>query len=154
MITYEQDPDVVRWGLQLFDSNPYNNCGYGGTVVSDNVDYYHEQSLKDDHYEVDCCNIENNEVNEVDCCNVEHDELIAQSLQEELSQLAIAEATEAACGDEDNLELTIYEQEFISQSIANCYSGMHISLMILFCANYMLSFFTMYRAGLWSRRVK
>ena len=110
MITYEQDPDVVRWGLQLFDSDPYFNCGYGGTVTSDNLDYYHGQNFKEDHYGFDICNIEN-------------DELIAHALQEELSQLAVAEAPESPHGGEDNLQISVFEQDFLSQSLGNYYSG-------------------------------
>ncbi|XP_040992325.1 OVARIAN TUMOR DOMAIN-containing deubiquitinating enzyme 12-like isoform X6 [Juglans microcarpa x Juglans regia] len=33
MTTYEQDPDVLQWGLQLFDSDPYSSCGYYGTII-------------------------------------------------------------------------------------------------------------------------
>ncbi|KAK0604876.1 hypothetical protein LWI29_020466 [Acer saccharum] len=110
MITYEQDPDVVRWGLQLFDSDPYFNCGYGGTVTSDNLDYYHGQNFKEDHYDFDFCNIEN-------------DELIAHALQEELSQLAVAEAPESPHGGEENLQICVFEQDFLSQSLGNYYSG-------------------------------
>ncbi|EPS67633.1 hypothetical protein M569_07143, partial [Genlisea aurea] len=28
MVTYDPDPDVVRWGLQLFDGDPYSGYGY------------------------------------------------------------------------------------------------------------------------------
>ncbi|KAK4857015.1 hypothetical protein QYF36_023696 [Acer negundo] len=110
MITYEQDPDVVWWGLQLFDSDPYFNCGYGGSVTSDNLDYYHGQNFKEDHYDFDFCNIEN-------------DELIAHALQEELSQLAVAEAPESPHGGEENLQISVFEQDFLSQSLGNYYSG-------------------------------
>ncbi|RVW97279.1 OTU domain-containing protein [Vitis vinifera] len=79
MITYEQDPDVVRWGLQLFDGDPFSNCGYGGTIVQNDVSYYDGPYFKEDHYDNECSNVEN-------------DEIIAHALQEELSQLAVDEA--------------------------------------------------------------
>ncbi|XP_035541263.1 OVARIAN TUMOR DOMAIN-containing deubiquitinating enzyme 12-like isoform X6 [Juglans regia] len=38
MTTYEQDPDVLQWGLQLFDSDPYSSCGYYGTIMQQVVE--------------------------------------------------------------------------------------------------------------------
>ena len=80
MLTHEQDPDVVRWGLQLFDSDPYSNCGYLGTVIQEDgiCDYYQDQYLKQEPYDSD-----------TDSRIVENDEVIARALQEELAQLAI-----------------------------------------------------------------
>lgn len=86
MITYEQDPDVVRWGLQLFDSDPYSNCGYLGPAIQqhseddDDFDYSQFQFDKEGNYNSDS-----------DSINVESDEVIAHALQEELSQLAMLE---------------------------------------------------------------
>lgn len=94
MLTYEQDPDVVRWGLQLFDSDPYSNCGYLGTVIQDDCDgdYYHQaQYFKQESYDSDS-----------DSRNVENDEVIAHALQEELSQLAILD--EPGSTDEEGIE--------------------------------------------------
>ncbi|EXC22889.1 hypothetical protein L484_007498 [Morus notabilis] len=94
MLTYEQDPDVVRWGLQLFDSDPYSNCGYLGTVIQDDCDsdYYHQaEYFKQESYDSDS-----------DSRNVENDEVIAHALQEELSQLAILD--EPGSTDEEGIE--------------------------------------------------
>lgn len=110
MIMYEQDPEVLQWGLQLFESDPYYNCAYGDTISPDEVDYNNGQHFGDDHYDTECC-------------NVEYDELIARALQEELSQLAVVEAPESPCGEEDNLQVPDFQEEWLSQSVANYYSG-------------------------------
>ncbi|KAJ0084317.1 hypothetical protein Patl1_30634 [Pistacia atlantica] len=110
MITYEQDPDVLWWGLQLFESDPYYNCGYGDTTSPNDVDYYDGQHFGEDHYDTECC-------------NVEYDELIARALQEELSQLAVVEVPDSPCGDEENLQVPDFQEEWLSQSVTNYYSG-------------------------------
>lgn len=78
MITSEQDPDVVRWGLQLFDSDPYSNYAYSGVIPHNSVDYYQDHYFKDDHFNAGSSNEENHNFS-------------AQRLQEELSQLSVAE---------------------------------------------------------------
>lgn len=40
MITYEQDPDVVQWGLRFFESDPCSDCGYGDSDIQDDVACY------------------------------------------------------------------------------------------------------------------
>ncbi|VVA30547.1 PREDICTED: OTU domain-containing [Prunus dulcis] len=72
MLTYE-----------LFDGDPYSNCGTYGTVNQDDANYYQGQYFKQDVYG-----------NDTDCRNVEYDELFAHALQEELSLLAIEEEPE------------------------------------------------------------
>ncbi|XP_059626812.1 OVARIAN TUMOR DOMAIN-containing deubiquitinating enzyme 12-like [Cornus florida] len=106
MITYEQDPDVVRWGLQLFDGDPYSSCGYCGTVAQIDPDYYHEQYIKEDHYNTGYSNVAN-------------DELIAHALQEELSQLSVAETPESSQEGVEHLQQPIYHQDWIGESIGN-----------------------------------
>ncbi|XP_041992210.1 OVARIAN TUMOR DOMAIN-containing deubiquitinating enzyme 12-like [Salvia splendens] len=54
MITYDQDPDVIRWGLELFDGDPYSNFGYCGSISQHNTDCYPGQYLKGYQYEADC----------------------------------------------------------------------------------------------------
>uniref|UniRef100_A0A5B7AWF5 ubiquitinyl hydrolase 1 n=1 Tax=Davidia involucrata TaxID=16924 RepID=A0A5B7AWF5_DAVIN len=106
MITYEQDPDVVRWGLQLFDGDPFSNCGYCGTITQNDEDYYHEQYFKEDYYDTGCSNVEN-------------DELIAQALQEELSQLSVAEAPGSPHEGVEHLQASFYPPDWLDQSMGN-----------------------------------
>ena len=106
MITYEQDPDVVRWGLQLFDGDPFSNCGYGGTIIQNDVSYYDGLYFKEDHYENECSNVEN-------------DEIIAHALQEELSQLAVDEAPGLSHEVVEQLQVSVFPEEWPDQPVAN-----------------------------------
>lgn len=110
MISYEQDPDIVRWGLQLFNSDPYSSCGYYGTIIPDDADYYHGQYFEEDNYDTECSNVEN-------------DELIAQALQEELSQLAVAEAPGSSDEELEHLQASAFSQGWLGQSMGNYGSG-------------------------------
>ncbi|KAL6967197.1 hypothetical protein U1Q18_032999 [Sarracenia purpurea var. burkii] len=110
MITYEHDPDVVRWGLQLFEGDPYSDCGYYGTVTHNSADYYHDQYFKEDQYDLGCRNVEN-------------DELIARALQEQLSQLSVAEAPGSPHEGVEHLQAPFYSNDWIGQSVENCSYG-------------------------------
>lgn len=107
MITHEQDPDVVRWGLELFDGNPFSNYGYCGNI-HDEIQYYQGQCLDVDNYDK--------------ACTIENNELIAQTLQE-LSQLAVAEPVSFDQGTE-NVQLPTCPQDWFSLSINAYGSGM------------------------------
>ncbi|XP_022986159.1 OTU domain-containing protein DDB_G0284757-like isoform X2 [Cucurbita maxima] len=108
MITHEQDPDVVRWGLELFDGNPFSNYGYCGNVDHDEIEYYQGQCFDADSYDK--------------ICNIENNELIAQTLQE-LSQLAVAEPVSFDEGIE-NVQLSMCPQDWFSLSI-NTFGSEH-----------------------------
>ncbi|KAG6631833.1 OVARIAN TUMOR DOMAIN-containing deubiquitinating enzyme 12-like isoform X1 [Carya illinoinensis] len=110
MTTYEQDPDVLQWGLQLFDSDPYSSCGYYGTIMQGDMDHYHGHYFEGDNYDTECSNIEN-------------DELIAQALQEELSQLAVVEAPGSPDEELERLQLSVVSQDWLGQSLKNSGSG-------------------------------
>ncbi|KAG8471449.1 hypothetical protein CXB51_036896 [Gossypium anomalum] len=102
MITYEQEHDFVNWGLQLFNSDPYANCGYDGVVTQEDEEHY-PVNYFEDHYSAG------------ECCNVENDEAIAHTLQlQELSQLAIIESSNKVSG---------YPQDCVDQSIGHFSSG-------------------------------
>ncbi|XP_075636108.1 OVARIAN TUMOR DOMAIN-containing deubiquitinating enzyme 12-like isoform X2 [Castanea sativa] len=110
MTTYEQDPDVVRWGLQLFDSDPYSSCGYYGTIMQPDVDYYHGQYFKEDNYDTECGNLEN-------------DELVAQALEEQVAQLTIVESPGYPDEELEHLQVSAFSQDWVEQSMGNCSSG-------------------------------
>lgn len=125
MISYEQDPDVVQWGLQLFDAGPYSDWGYCGALPQDNVDNYHEHYFKGENY--------NNVLS-----NIENDELMAHALQQQLSQLAVAEASEPPYQWVENLQLSTSSQEWLSHPLGNYDPGMFyikecLSAVILSC---------------------
>lgn len=97
MITYEQDPDFVRWGLQFFD-DPYYGSYYGET------------------------NYNNTECS----CNVENDELLAHALQAQFSQLAMTEEEEGPGSPHQGLEhlqVSVFSQDWLDQSVGNCDTG-------------------------------
>ncbi|KAK1290501.1 hypothetical protein QJS10_CPB18g01679 [Acorus calamus] len=90
MIMYEQDPDVVRWGLNLLNGDPFSNSGYCGTTNQNDADYYVVEDAREGNFGTDQTTIEN-------------DEIIAHALQEEFSELAIAEASRPSHVTEDHL---------------------------------------------------
>lgn len=106
MITYEQDPDVVRWGLQLFEGDPYCNCAYYGSLTENNTDYYNAQDFKEVQYDVGCN-------------NVEDDEFIAHALQEQLSQLSVSEASGSPTDGEEKVQAPFYSHDWLGQPIQN-----------------------------------
>ncbi|XP_012471569.1 OVARIAN TUMOR DOMAIN-containing deubiquitinating enzyme 12 isoform X1 [Gossypium raimondii] len=113
MVTSEQEHDFVKWGLQLFNSDPYANCGYCGVLTQENGEYYTGNSFKeDDHYDAG------------ECCNVENDEAIAHTLQlQELSKLAVVGSPSQ--GEEEELQLQVsgYTRDCINQSVGDFGSG-------------------------------
>ncbi|KAL7198235.1 hypothetical protein ACSBR2_020695 [Camellia fascicularis] len=112
MITHEQDPDVVLWGLQLFDGDPYSNYGYGGNVTQNNADCYHDPDFKEQYG--------------IGCSNVENAELIACALQEELSQLSVAEAPGSSHHEGlEHLQASGYSQDWLGQPMENYSYGHH-----------------------------
>ncbi|KAM7258401.1 hypothetical protein ACFE04_014142 [Oxalis oulophora] len=115
MTTYEQDPDVVQWGLRLFESDPYANCGYCGALTLNNdIGHFHGHYTNNHTtYESDTCN--NN--------NVEHDELIAHALQQQLSLLAVTNQSESESPDEDdNLQISNFQHDWLPQSLTGNYT--------------------------------
>ncbi|KAE9461263.1 hypothetical protein C3L33_06837, partial [Rhododendron williamsianum] len=107
-----QDPDVVRWGLQLFEGDPYSNCGYYGSLTENNTDYYHAQDFKEVQYDVGCN-------------NVEDDEFIALALQEQLSQLSVSEASGSPTDGEEKVQAPFYSHDWLGQPIQNYSYGNH-----------------------------
>ncbi|KAL3354633.1 hypothetical protein AABB24_019003 [Solanum stoloniferum] len=106
MITHEQDPDVVRWGLQLFDSDPYSNCAYSGAMPQNSLDYYQDHYFKGNHFSTESGNEENHNFN-------------AQRLQEELSQLSVAEPPSILHQMAEHTQTHFYPQDWFSQPMGN-----------------------------------
>ncbi|CAM8933027.1 unnamed protein product [Rhodiola kirilowii] len=81
MLTYQVDPDIVRWGLHhLLDGGcSIVNSGSHRSITHYNVDFSEVVPVREGY------------VQEHD--NVENDEIIARALQEELSRVAEAEAS-------------------------------------------------------------
>jgi len=101
---YEHDSDVVRWGLQLFEGDPFSNSGYYGGVTQNNADYYHGHYFKEDYYDSGCHSVDN-------------DVFTAHALQE-LSQLSVVEAPGSPQGIE-HLQAPFCYHDGLGQSMGN-----------------------------------
>lgn len=103
---HEEDSGLVRWGLRLLDGDPGSHSDYYGDHTQHDADIYGGPYL--------------NGFYDMESSNVENDEIIAHTLQEELSQLAITEAPESS-HEEDHSETNLV-QEWSSQPMGNYYS--------------------------------
>ncbi|KAF8396549.1 hypothetical protein HHK36_018173 [Tetracentron sinense] len=110
MINYKQYPESVRWVLHLLDGDPLSNSEYCGTVTQHDADFYHGQYAREGHYGTECSDVEN-------------DEIIAHALQEELSQLAVAEASGSSHAGEEHLQASTIAQDWVAPSMRNFSSG-------------------------------
>lgn len=89
MALYEHS-DVVQWGMNLFDAEPSYSPGYYGDIIQhDTGDVYDDEHYFHSHYD----SVSN---------QVENDEIIARTLQEEFSQLEIAESSRYSQADEQH----------------------------------------------------
>ncbi|KAG5557559.1 hypothetical protein RHGRI_007711 [Rhododendron griersonianum] len=99
MIMYEQDPDVVRWGLHLLDICRMPSGGSPGSSIHYEKDLSQVECVKEGYCETKCDEVEN-------------DEIIAHALQEELSRLAAAEASGSSQAGEEDLQASILSQDW------------------------------------------
>jgi hypothetical protein len=82
MILYEQDPDVVRWGLHdLIDVCTLSNSGSCNSVTCYGMDTFNVEYVREYYNDP------------LYASNVENDAVIARALQEELSRIAYVEAS-------------------------------------------------------------
>ncbi|OWM68912.1 OVARIAN TUMOR DOMAIN-containing deubiquitinating enzyme 12-like isoform X1 [Punica granatum] len=110
MMTYEQDPDVVQWGLRFFESDPYSDCGYCETETQEDAGCYQGHYVEEDHYGIQCNNIDS-------------DELLAHALQEELSQLAVTETPGSPSAVSEELQPSFFSHDWHGHSIGSYGSG-------------------------------
>ncbi|KAK3226544.1 hypothetical protein Dsin_006406 [Dipteronia sinensis] len=102
MAVEEQESRVVQWGRHFFEFEPYE---YHGDMRQDyDNDIYQGQYFRDH--------------NDTECNHVENDEIIARTLQEEFSQLAIAEASQYS-HSEEQLQGSNYDPDWNSLSTRN-----------------------------------
>ncbi|XP_073066418.1 OVARIAN TUMOR DOMAIN-containing deubiquitinating enzyme 12-like [Primulina eburnea] len=106
MITYEQDPDVVRWGLRLFDGDPYSNWGYCGSLMQHEADYYSGYYSKGYH-------------DDADCSNTGNQELTVNCLDEELLQLSVTEPIKTFQEGVQHPQTSYCSQDWFPQSLGS-----------------------------------
>ncbi|XP_068640172.1 OVARIAN TUMOR DOMAIN-containing deubiquitinating enzyme 12-like [Aristolochia californica] len=111
MITYEQDPDVVQWGLNLLEgADPFSNSAYCGTITQQDSNYHDEEYAREYPFSSEQLTIEN-------------DEILAHALQEEFSHLAVAEASGSSNVGEMHLQASILAQDWFDPSPRNYTAG-------------------------------
>lgn len=106
MIKYEQDPDVVRWGLQLFDTYPYPNYGCCGSILQQNTDYFPGHYLEEYNCGTESSNAENHDLS-VNC------------LHEELLRISDAEQSKSFQEGVDHSQTSLYSPNWFTQSPGN-----------------------------------
>jgi len=123
MVLYDHDPDIIRWGLHLLLPGGV----VGGGAATDNSAHHHTQTTTSTPYSAYALPLQhaNGDSSNSTEINVEHvarddavnnDEIIAQALQEELSQIALAEASGASSAD-DNHSAVLTQQWFRPRTI-------------------------------------
>ncbi|KAK4833955.1 hypothetical protein QYF36_013981 [Acer negundo] len=102
MAVEEQESGVVQWGRRIFEFEPYE---YHGDMTQDyDIDIYQGQYVRDH--------------NDTECNHIENDEIIARTLQEEFSQLAIAESSQYS-HSEEHLQGSNHDPDWNSLSRRN-----------------------------------
>lgn len=116
---YEQDSDVLHWGLDILHGDPFSNTGYCGGTTQNDANFY------------DSCYVGEGNIG-TDRTTIENDEIIAHALQEEFSQLAVAEANGPSHADEEHLQASVLAQDWFGPSMRNYSSGKQ--MINIFCS--------------------
>lgn len=95
------DKDVLRWNLHLLDVCSISDAGSPSSLTQ---------------YEQDQSQVERVREGYVERPNVENDEVIAQTLQEELSRLARQEASGTSPSGTEQLQESVLSQDWRSPS--------------------------------------
>ncbi|EOY18719.1 Cysteine proteinases superfamily protein, putative isoform 2 [Theobroma cacao] len=90
MITYDIDPDVLRWGLEDLQVCVFSHSGASGSVTQYERDNSQTGYIGEGYYEPEHVNVEN-------------DAVIAHAFQEELSRVAAAEASGSTNPGQDSI---------------------------------------------------
>lgn len=88
---YDQDPDLLLWGLNLLCGDPFTNSEYCATIRN----YY---DLEEDNQGADC--------------TLENDEFMAHALQQEFLQLTVSEPSESSNSDDEKLQASLLEYDW------------------------------------------
>ncbi|KAJ8899874.1 hypothetical protein K2173_019577 [Erythroxylum novogranatense] len=115
MAIYEQDSDVIQWGLRILDGDPPFYPGYYDEAIQ-NGNSYLEQQYVEDQYDI------------TDSNHVENDEIIARTLQEDFSQLAVSEASGYPVAAEEYMQPSVQLHDWHCPSTMNHYSDHEYSV--------------------------
>lgn len=118
---YDQDPDILSWGLNILQVGPYPNSDYCGATTQNDAHFYDGGYTREGNFGTDRICVEN-------------DEIIAHALQEEFSQLAVAEATGPLHANEEHSQASVLTQDWFVPSMRDFYSGTRLpDLSIEYC---------------------
>ncbi|XP_074561746.1 OVARIAN TUMOR DOMAIN-containing deubiquitinating enzyme 12-like isoform X2 [Curcuma longa] len=110
MIMHEQDSEIHRWGFDFLNCDLFSVSPYCGVNTQQDSDFY-----------------DNSYVGHVgigtECTTIENDEIIAHALQEELSQLAVAEASGSTHEEEECLQVSVLTQDWFIPCTRSYLSG-------------------------------
>lgn len=124
----EQDSEVLRWGFDILHDDPFSNCGYYGGITQHYASFYDSSYVREGN------------IGTTGYTAIENDEIIAHTLQEEFSRLAVAEATGPSHSDEEHLQASVLKQDWSGSSMRNYNSGKQMIRNFLFGCSFCLSF--------------
>ncbi|KAG8483926.1 hypothetical protein CXB51_023417 [Gossypium anomalum] len=111
MTMYQQDSDFVHWVL---GGDPFYHSVYNNDMVQQDAgDIYHHTHYFRGHSHTD-----------TQSSQIENDEVIARTLQEEFSHLAVAETSEFSHAGEEQSQASCEPHDWLTPSTTDyCYSG-------------------------------
>ncbi|XP_072985604.1 OVARIAN TUMOR DOMAIN-containing deubiquitinating enzyme 12-like isoform X1 [Typha latifolia] len=112
MIMREPDPDVLRWGLHLLQGDPCADSTEYGNSSQIDASACDEAYISEISYRTDRSIVEN-------------DEIIAHALQEEFSQVAVAESSGPSHADEQHLHASVLTQDWSMNSLNSGNKPLH-----------------------------
>ncbi|KAI3416672.1 uncharacterized protein J3R85_015234 [Psidium guajava] len=104
MTIYNQDPDVLRWGLHLLDVCSISNAGSCGSVTQFDPDLSSVEYVREGYVEAE----------QPGYVNTENDELIAHAFLEERSRLALEEASGAPTSGNERLQASVLTHDWLA----------------------------------------
>ncbi|CAH9116058.1 unnamed protein product [Cuscuta europaea] len=118
MTCSELDPDVVRWGLHLIDVCSINDSGSPVTITQYDEDMSQTELIREGY--CDTSHLPQTELirgghYDTSHAYVENDEIIAHTLQEELSRVAIAESSGSSHAEELQKD-SVLSQDWLGSS--------------------------------------
>jgi len=114
MTANEQDPDVIKWGLNLLDFGSLFDSSYRCDYNHEDGNTYHGQYTREYSYNGDCNS---------DCNYVENDAMIAHALQEEFSQLAVGDAAQSSRVEGEQFHSSNVSSDWRAPASPNCCPG-------------------------------
>ncbi|CAH9117509.1 unnamed protein product [Cuscuta epithymum] len=119
MTCSELDPDVVRWGLHLIDVCSINDSGSPVSITQCDEDMSQTELIREGY--CDTSHLPQTELIREDYYDTSHayvdnDEIIAHTLQEELSRVAMVESSGSSHAEEEHQKDSVLSQDWLGSS--------------------------------------